>query len=126
MSQPTVLTPFSASASARITMAAFLRSATMCFRAICGASRPTRAPPLQTRTLYAGDNRLTRHRLAALDIPVASSMRAPGEATGLLALECAMDELAEKLNLDPLELRVRNEPTQDPEKYIPYSSRHII
>ena len=41
---------------------------------------------LQTRTLYAGDNRLTRHRLAALDIPVASSMRAPGEATGLLAL----------------------------------------
>ena len=42
---------------------------------------------LQTRTLYAGDNRLTRHRLAPLDIPVASSMRAPGEAAGLLALE---------------------------------------
>src|SRR6202046_4719024 len=52
---------------------------------------------LQTRTLYAGDNRLTRHRLTPLDIPVASSMRAPGEATGLLALECAMDELAERL-----------------------------
>src|SRR6185369_6621828 len=76
--------------------------------------------------LYAGPNRLTRHRLAPLDIPVASSMRAPGEATGMLALECAMDELAEKLNLDPIELRVRNEPTEDPEKHIPYSSRHLI
>src|ERR1700722_3306359 len=81
---------------------------------------------LQTRTLYAGDNRLTRHRLAALDIPVASSMRAPGEATVLLALECAMDELAEKLEVDPIELRMRNEPTEDPEKHIPYSSRHLI
>jgi xanthine dehydrogenase YagR molybdenum-binding subunit len=81
---------------------------------------------IQTRTLYAGANRQTRHRLAPLDIPVASSMRAPGEAVGLLALECAMDELAEKLNLDPIELRVRNEPTEDPEKHIPYSSRHLI
>ena len=81
---------------------------------------------LQTRTLYAGPNRLTRHRLAALDIPVASSMRAPGESVGLMALECAMDELAEKLDLDPIELRMRNEPTEDPEKHIPYSSRHLI
>jgi xanthine dehydrogenase YagR molybdenum-binding subunit len=81
---------------------------------------------LQTRTLYAGDNRLTRHRLAPLDIPVASSMRAPGEAVGLLALECAIDELAEKLDLDPIELRLRNEPAADPEKHIPYSSRHLI
>jgi xanthine dehydrogenase YagR molybdenum-binding subunit len=68
---------------------------------------------IQTRTLYAGANRLTRHRLAPLDIPVASSMRAPGEAVGMLALECAMDELAEKLNLDPIELRTRNEPTKE-------------
>src|ERR1700736_690704 len=81
---------------------------------------------LQTRTLYAGPNRLTRHRLAPLDIPVASSMRAPGESVGLMALECAMDELAEKLNLDPIELRVRNEPNEDPEKHIPFSSRHLI
>jgi xanthine dehydrogenase YagR molybdenum-binding subunit len=81
---------------------------------------------LQTRTLYAGPNRLTRHRLAPLDIPVASSMRAPGEAVGLMALECAMDELAEKLNLDPIELRVRNEPSEDPEKHIPFSSRHLV
>ncbi|MDB5584592.1 MAG: xanthine dehydrogenase, partial [Bradyrhizobium sp.] len=81
---------------------------------------------LQTRTLYAGPNRLTRHRLAPLDIPIASSMRAPGESVGLMALECAMDELAEKLGLDPVELRVRNEPSEDPEKHIPYSSRHLI
>jgi xanthine dehydrogenase YagR molybdenum-binding subunit len=69
---------------------------------------------------------LTRHRLAPLDIPIASSMRAPGESVGLMALECAMDELAEKLGLDPVELRVRNEPREDPEKHIPYSSRHLI
>src|SRR4051794_14631000 len=81
---------------------------------------------LQTRTLYAGPNRLTQHRLAPLDIPVASSMRAPGEAVGLLALECAMDELAEKLKLDPIELRIRNEPGEDPEKHIPYSSRNLV
>jgi len=81
---------------------------------------------LQTRTLYAGPNRLTRHRLAPLDIPVASSMRAPGESVGLMALECAMDELAEKLNLDPIELRIRNEPSEDPEQHIPYSSRHLV
>jgi xanthine dehydrogenase YagR molybdenum-binding subunit len=81
---------------------------------------------LQTRTLYAGPNRLTRHRLVPLDIPVASSMRAPGESVGLMALECAMDELAEKLNLDPIELRIRNEPGEDPEKHIPFSSRHLI
>jgi xanthine dehydrogenase YagR molybdenum-binding subunit len=74
---------------------------------------------LQTRTLYAGANRLTRHRLALLDIPVASSMRAPGEAVGLLALECSMDELAEKLGVDPIDLRVRNEPAEDPERRVP-------
>jgi xanthine dehydrogenase YagR molybdenum-binding subunit len=63
---------------------------------------------IQTRTLYAGANRFARHRLAPLDIPVASSIRAPGEAVGLLALECAMDELAENLNLDPIWSRIRN------------------
>src|SRR5260370_12380574 len=81
---------------------------------------------LQTRTLYAGANRLTRHRLAPLDIPVASFMRVPGEAVGMLALECAMDELAGKLGLDPIDLRVRNEPTEDPERHVPYSSRHLM
>ncbi len=80
----------------------------------------------QTRSLYAGANRETRHRLVPVVLPVASAMRAPGEAVGLLALECAMDELAEKLQLDPIELRIRNEPTQDPTKNIPYSSRHLV
>ena len=80
----------------------------------------------QTRTLYAGANRQTRHRLVPVVVPVASAMRAPGEAVGLLALECAMDELAEQLQLDPIELRLRNEPTEDPTDHIPYSSRHLV
>ena len=80
----------------------------------------------QTRTLYAGVNRQTRHRLVPLDVPIASSMRAPGEAVGMLALECAMDELAERIGLDPIELRIRNEPAQDPEKHVPYSTRNLI
>src|SRR3979409_2563693 len=78
---------------------------------------------LQTRTLYAGPNRLTRHRQAVLDIPIQPSMRAPGEAVGLMALECAMDELAEKLNLDPIELRIRNEPSETPKKHLTFSIR---
>jgi xanthine dehydrogenase YagR molybdenum-binding subunit len=80
----------------------------------------------QTRSLYAGENRQTRHRLVPLDIPIASSMRAPGEAVGLLALECAMDELAEKLRIDPIDLRIRNEPGEDPTKHIPYSTRNLV
>ncbi len=115
-----------ASAWARIATAGSLRSATMCSRATYPSEQTYEGAAIQTRTLYAGANRLTRHRLAPLDIPVASSMRAPGEAVGMLALECAMDELAEKLNLDPIELRVRNEPTEDPERHVPYSSRHLI
>jgi xanthine dehydrogenase YagR molybdenum-binding subunit len=79
-----------------------------------------------TRTLYAAPNRRTTHRLVHLDIPVGCSMRAPGEAVGLLALECAMDELADRLGIDPIELRVRNEPSEDPEKHIPYSTRNLI
>jgi xanthine dehydrogenase YagR molybdenum-binding subunit len=80
----------------------------------------------QTRSLYAGKNRQTRHRLVPLDIPIASSMRAPGEAVGLLALECAMDEMADRLGIDPVELRIRNEPAMDPTKKIPFSSRHLV
>ena len=84
------------------------------------------AAAVMTRSLYAAPNRLTAHKLAELDLPVASAMRAPGEAVGLLALECAMDELAVRLKLDPIELRVRNEPTQDPEKQVPYSTRQLV
>ena len=52
-------------------------------------------------------------------------MRAPGDAIGLLALECAMDELAERLNLDPVELRLRNDTQIDPERHLPFASRHL-
>ena len=79
-----------------------------------------------TRSLYATQNLITEHRLAALDIPPASAMRAPGEAVGMLAIECAMDELAEKLALDPIELRVRNDATEDPTTYVPYSTRQMV
>lgn len=79
-----------------------------------------------TRSLYAAPHRLTSQRISALDLPVADSMRAPGEAIGLLALEQAMDELAERLRLDPVELRIRNEPEQDPEKKVPFSTRNLV
>ena len=79
-----------------------------------------------TRSLYAAPNRLTTQRIAALDLPVADAMRAPGEAIGLLALEQAMDELAVALNIDPIELRLRNEPKEDPEKNVPFSTRALV
>ncbi len=81
---------------------------------------------LQTRLLYAAPARYTPHYLAKLDLPVSDSTRAPGEAVGMLALEVAMDELAEKLRLDPIELRLRNEPAQDQDKKIPFSSRNLV
>lgn len=80
----------------------------------------------QTRALYAAPHRMTSHQLAGLDLPLSASMRAPGEAVGLLALECAMDELAEALQIDPIELRIRNEPDADPEKQRPFSTRNLI
>ncbi|MEA2936387.1 MAG: xanthine dehydrogenase YagR molybdenum-binding subunit, partial [Variibacter sp.] len=63
----------------------------------------------QTRYLYAGPNRLTTTRLAVLDLPEGNAMRAPGEAPGMMALEIAMDEMAEKLGLDPVEFRILND-----------------
>jgi xanthine dehydrogenase YagR molybdenum-binding subunit len=63
----------------------------------------------QSEMLYASANRLIATRLATLDLPEGSAMRAPGEATGMMALEVAMDELAEKLRMDPVELRVLND-----------------
>ncbi|SKA05892.1 xanthine dehydrogenase family protein molybdopterin-binding subunit [Consotaella salsifontis] len=81
---------------------------------------------LSTVFLYAGENRLITHRLAELDVLMASAMRAPGEAVGMLALENAMDEMAEKLGLDPIEFRKRNEPDRNPEDDKPFSSRHLI
>ncbi|MDQ6880632.1 MAG: xanthine dehydrogenase family protein molybdopterin-binding subunit [Pseudomonadota bacterium] len=79
-----------------------------------------------TRYMYAAPSRMTRHRSVRLDLPDADSCRAPGEAVGLLALESAMDELAHQLRIDPVELRLRNEPELDPEKGVPFSSRQLV
>jgi len=68
----------------------------------------------QTQLLYAGENRLTGTRLALLDLPEGNAMRAPGEAPGLMALEIAIDEMAEKLGMDPVEFRVLNDTQVDP------------
>lgn len=81
----------------------------------------------QTRLLYAGENRMTRMRLATLDLPEGNAMRAPGEAPGLMALEVAVDELAEKLGMDPVDLRVLNDTQVDPEKpERPFSQRRFV
>jgi Aerobic-type carbon monoxide dehydrogenase, large subunit CoxL/CutL homologs len=79
-----------------------------------------------TRMMYAAPNRRTTHRLAALDVPIPSWMRAPGECPGMFGPEVAMDELAAQLGIDPIELRVRNEPERDPESGKPWSSRNLI
>ncbi len=83
--------------------------------------------PNQTRLLYAGENRMTATRLATLDLPEGNAMRAPGEAVGLLALEIAMDELAEGLKMDPVQLRILNDTQVDPEKPSrPFSQRDLV
>jgi xanthine dehydrogenase YagR molybdenum-binding subunit len=79
-----------------------------------------------TRSMYAAGARRTSHRLVPLDVPVPSWMRAPGEAPGMFGLESAMDELAIACGLDPVELRIRNEPESDPETGLPWSSRHLV
>ncbi len=70
----------------------------------------------QTKLLYAGANRLTSMRLAVLNLPEGNAMRAPGEAPGMMALEIAMDEMAEKLGMDPIAFRIKNDTQVDPEK----------
>jgi xanthine dehydrogenase YagR molybdenum-binding subunit len=76
-----------------------------------------------SRFLHACPNVYTRHRLAPLNVHTPTYMRAPGEASGVFALESAMDELAVALNIDPVELRLRNEPEIDEFKKLPFSSR---
>jgi xanthine dehydrogenase YagR molybdenum-binding subunit len=81
----------------------------------------------QTKLLYAGVHRLTGNRLATLDLPEGNAMRAPGEAPGLMALEIAMDEMAEKLGLDPIEFRVINDTQVDPgNPDRPFSHRQLV
>ena len=81
----------------------------------------------QTRLLYAGAYRMTALRLAVLDLPEGNAMRAPGEAPGMMALEVAMDEMAQRLGIDPIEFRVLNDTQVDPEKpERPFSQRQLI
>ncbi|MCJ2040599.1 xanthine dehydrogenase family protein molybdopterin-binding subunit [Methylobacterium sp. J-059] len=81
----------------------------------------------QTKLLYAGANRLTAMKLAHLDLPEGNAMRAPGEAPGLMVLEVAMDEMAEKLGIDPVEFRIRNDTQVDPQDpKRPFSHRDLV
>ncbi|MCV3768795.1 aldehyde oxidoreductase molybdenum-binding subunit PaoC [Rhizobium sp. TRM95796] len=81
----------------------------------------------QTRLLYAGANRMTAMRLATLDLPEGNAMRAPGEAPGLMALEIAIDEMAEKLGIDPIAFRIANDTQVDPENpERPFSHRDLV
>ena len=81
---------------------------------------------IYSRPLYAGANRMSRTRLANLDMPEANAMRAPSDTPGSMAVEIAMDEMAEKLGLDPVDFRVMNDSSVDPEQpERPYSQRHL-
>lgn len=75
--------------------------------------------------LYSCPNVRTRYRLGQLDIGTPTFMRGPGEASGIFALESAMDELAVELGIDPIELRLRNEPSRDESSGLPFSSRSL-
>ncbi len=75
--------------------------------------------------LYKSPNALYAHKLARLDLPTPGDMRAPGGACGVYALECAMDELAVKLDLDPVELRLRCYSDRDQNAGTPYTSKKL-
>ena len=76
-------------------------------------------------TTYACRNRRTRYGLVAMNVSTPCPMRGPGWATGLIGQEMAMDELAEALTLDPIELRLRNDAERDPMKDLPWSSKAL-
>jgi xanthine dehydrogenase YagR molybdenum-binding subunit len=78
-----------------------------------------------TRFLYSCPNVRTRYRLAPMNVNTPASMRGPGEATGMFALETALDELAVALKMDPVELRLLNYADVDPESNRPWSSKSL-
>ena len=81
---------------------------------------------LATSMLYACDNLAVTHRAARINTGTPCPTRAPGEAPGTFALESAMDELAYKLGLDPIQLRILNHAPKDPEKKKPFTSKHLL
>ena len=80
---------------------------------------------LPAKSAYASRSFRLDVETAAMDMLANTFMRAPGESVGTFALECAVDELAHLLKMDPIELRLRNEPDKDPTSGAPFSSRHI-
>jgi xanthine dehydrogenase YagR molybdenum-binding subunit len=81
---------------------------------------------LPARSAYAAGSFKLEVEVATLDMLANTFMRAPGEAVGTFALESAIDELADAMKMDPMELRIRNEPKKDPTTGAPFSSRHIV
>jgi xanthine dehydrogenase YagR molybdenum-binding subunit len=79
-----------------------------------------------TRSSYAADSFRLSVETVTMNMLANIFMRAPGESVGTFALESAIDELAIELKMDPIELRIRNEPTKDPISGLPFSSRHIV
>ncbi len=75
--------------------------------------------------LYECPNVNTSYKILPLDINTPTWMRGPGEASGAFALECALDELAYKMNMDPVELRIRNYATVHPVRKLPWSSKYL-
>ena len=95
-------------------------------RAELDRERVRRADRHRHAHMYAAPDRRTTHRLVALDVPTPSWMRAPGECPGMFALESAMDELAIACGIDPIELRIANEPPERPGEGLPFSSRNLV
>jgi xanthine dehydrogenase YagR molybdenum-binding subunit len=79
-----------------------------------------------TRVMYGSDALRVTHKVVRLNVPSPRWMRAPGEAPGSFALESAMDELAVVCGLDPIELRVRNEPAVALGSGLPFTSRNLV
>ncbi|MET8809698.1 xanthine dehydrogenase family protein molybdopterin-binding subunit [Streptomyces sp. NPDC004546] len=77
------------------------------------------------RVMYDADAHHTANRVVRLDVPTPTFMRAPGEAPGSFALEAALDELAEKGGIDPVELRLRNDPERGPVSGLPFAGRNV-
>lgn len=92
-------------------------SPTLEFQEACG---------LGTQMLYKVPNNFVTHRLVPLNLQTPFAMRAPGEATGSFALESAMDEMAWKLRMDPIDFRVKNDTQTDPSNNKPFSSRLLV
>ena len=85
----------------------------------------TESSAIVTRMLYDSTSQHTSHRLVKLNHGTPTYMRAPGEASGSFALECALDELAYAAKIDPVALRLQNYAEIEPEKGLPWSSKSL-